>query len=100
MGGRGQLLHELDEASADVIACNGRYQAERDLAALLLVAEAIVRAIAEWRRLTHGCEYLADWDLPRSGRLILETVFDELLPAPHWRFLAAALALTWQGDQA
>jgi hypothetical protein len=95
MDPRGRLLHDLDKAASEVTLRCGRYEADRELAALFDLAEAIVRAIAEWRVLTRECERLSPWDPPRAGALILESVFDELLPAPQWRFLAAALALRW-----
>ena len=95
MDARGRLLYDLDEAAGEVTLRCGRYQADRDLAALFELAEAIARAIGEWRDLTRECERLLPWDPPRAGALVLESVFDELLPAPQWRFLAAALALSW-----
>jgi hypothetical protein len=95
MDARGRLLYDLDEAAGEVTHRCGRYQADKDLAALFDLAEAIVRAIGEWRDLTRECERLSTWDPPRAGALILESVFDELLPAPQWRFLAAAPALSW-----
>ena len=95
MDARGRLLHDLDEAAAEVTQRGGRDHADRELAALFDVAEAIVRGVGEWRDLTCGCERLAALDLRRAGALVLESVFDEILPAAQWRFLAAALALSW-----
>ncbi len=75
-------------------ARTGRELADRKCGALIAVAEAIVRSLGEWRELTAGLELLAPWDIRRAGALVLESVFDELLAPPQWRFLAAALALT------
>ena len=61
---------------------------------MIAVAETIASSLGEWRELTGGVELLAPWDIRRAGALILESVFDELLPPAQWRFLAAAWALT------
>jgi hypothetical protein len=95
MDRRGQLLHDLDEAAGEVTRRCGRDQGNRDLAALFDLAESIAQAVGEWRDLISGCERQSPCDPRRAAVLILESVFDELLPAPHWRLLAAALALTW-----
>ena len=98
MDRRGQLLHDLDEAAREVTLRCGGDQGDRDLAALFDLAEAIVRTVGEWRDLISGCEHLSPFDPRRAAVLILESVFDELLPPPHWRLLAAALALSWPAE--
>lgn len=94
MDAYGQLLHDLDRAAADMAARTGRELADRECRALIAIAEAIARSLGEWRALTDGLELLAPWEIRRAGALVLESVFDELLAAPQWRFLAAALALS------
>ncbi|HEY2480766.1 MAG TPA: hypothetical protein VGI30_01045 [Caulobacteraceae bacterium] len=98
MDTRGRLLHDLDQAASEVTGRRGHAQADQELAALFGLAEAIAGGVGEWRDLTQGCERLTAWDLRRAGALILESVFDELLPPPQWRFLAAALALSWGAE--
>jgi hypothetical protein len=94
MGAHGQLLHDLDRAAADMAERTGRALADRECAALIAIAVAIARSLGEWRELTGGLELLTPWDIRRAGALVLESVFDELLAPPQWRFLAAAWALT------
>ena len=39
----------------------------------------------------------ARFDSPRAARLLMESVFDELLAPPAWRVLAAAVDLAIEG---
>jgi hypothetical protein len=90
MDARGQLLHDLDREASGL--------ADKECGALVALAEAITRSLGEWRKLTSELELIAHWDFRRAGALVLESVFDELLAAPKWRFLSAALALTEPGE--
>src|SRR5258708_29810532 len=95
MNAHGQLLLDLDRAAADMAAPTGRELADRECGALIAVAEAIARSLGEWRELTGGLELLAPWgigrawEIRRAGALVLESVFDELLAPPQWRFPGA-----------
>jgi hypothetical protein len=73
----------------------GRRSAEGDIAQLYDLAALLSRQVADWQARLHALEVDLDgeFDPRRAAALVLETVFDELLPPEAWRVLHAALAL-------
>jgi hypothetical protein len=95
----GRRLREYDawaEELADYFRAEteaGGAMAAGEAAALMGLAEAIRAAVAAWAvplRRMHAARPL---DPRRAAALVAETVFDEILIAPAWRLLAAALEL-------
>lgn len=72
----GKALFAMDEAAAEM----GRSR-ERETADLCNMARDVAAAARRWNR----------DDPERAAMLILESVFDEVLDGPAWRFLAAAV---------
>ena len=72
----------------------GRQAARDEIAALSALAGGIGRAVTDWRALMAPVATERPFDTRRAGALILECVFDEILPADAWSVLAAAFDLT------
>lgn len=72
----GRTLADMDAAAAEM----GRSR-EREVADLCNTARDIAAAARRWNR----------DDPERAAMLIIESVHDELLDGPAWRFLAAAV---------
>ena len=70
--------------------------ASRDIQRLGVLAERIGREVMAWRGAVRDLEAAAAAPLEprRAGRLLIESVFDEVLIPEATRVLAAALALT------
>jgi hypothetical protein len=70
----------------------GAAVAAAEVEALRALARAITDHLEQWRRLTAALELSRPFDRRRAGLLLMESVFDDLLPAGAWRVLAAALS--------
>ena len=64
-----------------------------EIETLTRLSETLVDHVGQWRRVTRDLELAEPLDPDRAGRLVLESVFDEVLPPEAWRVLAAAFAL-------
>lgn len=72
--------------------------AARDLDRLTLLAERLTRDILAWRdAISHleGSSAGAPPSLHRVGRLLVESIFDDVLIPEATRVLAAAIELAW-----
>ncbi|HXV00535.1 MAG TPA: hypothetical protein VG166_08550 [Caulobacteraceae bacterium] len=88
------LADAMDDLGAE---CRERFEAggavaAREGEALLSLAGMLAAHVRQWESLAGGLELCGRFDRRRAGALLLESVFDDLLPAAPWRVLAAALA--------
>jgi 5'(3')-deoxyribonucleotidase len=98
--GRRRLLRELDESVAALTRERveafetGAAHAQTEAMALADLAEAIARSLGEWRDLLRDVDLARAFDARRAARLVLESVFDDILTPAPWRVLAAAVAVS------
>jgi len=99
MTSQNDRLRALNDSVAELTAhCvdtfdAGRGVADEELRSLETLAQAIRRALGEWRTLTSDLELAKPLDAGRAGALVLETVFDEALAPPAWRVLSDLIAV-------
>jgi hypothetical protein len=92
-------LREFDASAQEFKqACVERFEAGGAVAAaeieiLIKLSETLAGNVGQWRALTGDLDLCARLDPQRAGRLVLESVFDEVLPPEAWRLLAAAFAI-------
>ena len=92
---RGVLLRSLDAHAADLEAARRREPDTPDLAAMVLLGDALALAVRAWSDILARVETPRDGSFTpaRTGALIIECVFDEILPPPACAVLTAAFAL-------
>lgn len=73
----------------------GRLRAAEDIATLHALGRTLAGSVLEWAVVIAAAPIAGagEFNRDRAARLILESVFDELLDAPAWRLLAAAVDL-------
>ncbi len=93
------LFHRLDSSTADLAArCRedfeaGHLVADEEIRVLSDLAQAIGRGLVEWRDISAALALAAPLDARRAGTIVIETVFDEVLPPDAWRVLSDAFEL-------
>jgi len=87
-----RLFSDFDAAAHDLMREGGH---ESDLDILGVLANALAADARRWRDIVDRLDgaAAARLDPRRAIAIILESVFDEVLGAPGWRVLSAALAL-------
>ena len=83
--------HELRQACLERFDGGGAVAAA-EIKTLTRLSETIVDHVGQWCCLTDDLDLAEPLDRHRAGRLVLESVFDEVLSPEAWRVLAAAFA--------
>jgi hypothetical protein len=96
---RNDRLRALNDSAAELTThCVERFDAglgvaDAELRGIETLAQAVRRALGEWRTLIGDLELAQPLVAGRAGALILETVFDEALAPPAWRVLSGLIAV-------
>jgi hypothetical protein len=97
-------LREFDACAQELRqACVERFEAGGAVAAaeietLTRLSRTLVGNVGQWRSLAGDLDLCERFDADRAGRLVLESVFDEVLSPEAWRLLAAAFALDMSAE--
>ena len=93
-------LRRYDASAAELAAhCRNEFEAghavaDQEIRALSNLAQSIGHGLVDWRRRVSDMTLARPLDARRAGTLVLECVFEEVLPPCAWRVLSDALALT------
>ena len=91
---RTEMLHGLDALSHEFVQ-SSQYSivAARDLGRLAALAKVVSDDIAGWGDRIEALDCARPWDRKRAVLLVMESVFDEVLPPDACRVLATEMEL-------